>query len=70
MKKLLLETLTLLKYMQMIKLNYEPEPNIRFGIYNNNNELVKELITDNQGSIKFECLMGLISKTINYITRS
>lgn len=29
-----------------------PEPNVKFGFYNNKNELVKELITDSQGSIK------------------
>ena len=27
-----------------------PESNVKFGIYNNKNELVKTLITDSQGS--------------------
>lgn len=46
----------------------EPEPNIKFGIYNNNNEIVKELITDNQGAIKFELPYG--TYTVKQLTTS
>lgn len=35
-----------------------PEPNVKFGLYDNNNNLLKEVITDKDGKIKCELSYG------------
>ena len=59
-------------FEQVIKLDYEftkvyassetqimePEKDIKFGVYNNKNELVQEVITDSQGIIRFTLPYG------------
>lgn len=35
-----------------------PEPNVKFGLYNENNELIKELITNESGKINIELPYG------------
>lgn len=58
-EKIINRDLLIIKYIKNFNTNkLEAEGNIKFNIYNHNNELVKEIITDKDGKISLNLLYG------------
>lgn len=66
-EKIIVRQIIIKKYIKNIKDNeLQLESNVKFNIYDKNNKLIKEVITNNEGIAKFELFYGsYIIKQIN-----